>query len=254
MKKEDSDQVLEVLDFGKKYGEFVAVDGLNFDVCAGEIVGMVGANGAGKTTTLQALAGLSIPTSGTLNVCSRSVSSDPLAAKKRLAYIPDSNHPYDLLTVREHLKFVCLAYGVSSIDEKTSTRLEEVNLADKADVLASALSRGMVQKLSLASALIWNPAVIVLDEPLTGLDPRGIRSMKELIRARAESGTAFLLSSHLLELVESICHRVLILDQGKRIAFGPLESIRESAALGASATMEEVYMAMTMPERNTEEA
>jgi ABC-2 type transport system ATP-binding protein len=252
MKNEDSDPVLEVVCFGKKYGEFVAVDGLNFEVRAGEIVGMVGANGAGKTTTLQALAGLSIPTTGTLNVCGQSVASDPLAAKKRLAYIPDSNHPYDLLTVREHLKFVCLAYGVSSVESKTSAILEEMDLVDKADVLASALSRGMVQKLSLAAALIWNPAVIVLDEPLTGLDPRGIRSMKDLIRARAESGIAFLLSSHLLELVESICHRVLILDKGKRIAFGPLESIRESAALGASATMEDVYMAMTVPERTGE--
>lgn len=249
--KNESVTVLEATDFSKYYGEFVAVNGLSFEVRAGEIVGMVGANGAGKTTTLQALAGLSLPTSGSLRVCGRTIASDPLGAKKRLAYIPDSNHPYEWLTVREHLKFVCLAYGVSSIEFKTNEVLEEMGLLDKADVLASTLSRGMVQKLSLASALIWNPAVIVLDEPLTGLDPRGIRSMKDLIRTRAESGMAFLLSSHLLELVESICHRVLILDRGKRIAFGSLESIRESAALDASATMEDVYMALTGHEQTS---
>ena len=209
---------------------------------------MVGANGAGKTTTLQALAGLTLPSEGCLKVCGRSLEGPSIESKRRLAYVPDSNHPYDLLTVREHLMFVGLAHGVADLERRVRSVLEAVELAAKADALASTLSRGMVQKLSLAAALIWEPRVIVLDEPLTGLDPRGIRSLKDLIRSRAESGIAFLLSSHLLELVESICHRVLILDRGKRIAFGALDEIRDSANLGASASMEEVYLAMPRPQ------
>ncbi len=237
--------VIDVDQLRKCYGDFVAVDGLSFDVQPGEIVGVVGANGAGKTTTLQSLAGLLRPDDGSIRVCGRCVTRESIETKKRLSYIPDSNHPFDLLTVREHLRFVGLAHSVPDLDEKVAGVLSEVDLSEKADELASTLSRGMVQKLSLACALIWDPAVIVLDEPLTGLDPRGIRAMKDLIRIRALSGTAFLLSSHLLELVESVCCRVLILDRGKRVAFGTLTEIRETFHLSDSASMEEIYLVMT---------
>ncbi len=241
-----TDSVVVSVDRLKKcYGSFVAVQELSFDVRQGEIVGLVGANGAGKTSTLLSLAGLLPLDGGSIQVCGRCVCTDAVETKIRLAYIPDSNHPFDLLTVREHLRFVGLAHRVSELDRKVEAILAEVDLGGKADELASTLSRGMVQKLSLACALIWDPALVVLDEPLTGLDPRGIRAMKDLIRARAESGMAFLLSSHLLELVESLCSRVLILDRGKRLAFGSLDEIRATFDLADSASMEEVYLAMT---------
>ncbi len=246
MMTEGVSPVIEVVGLRKSYGELAAVDGLEFDVRRGEIVGLIGANGAGKTTTLQSLAGLLKPDEGLLKVCGRSVVNEAIEVKRLLAYIPDSNQPYDLLTVREHLTFVGLAYSVPRLEEKIDAVLEEVGLFEKRDQQASTLSRGMIQKLSLACALIWDPVAIVLDEPLTGLDPRGIRAMKDLIRMRAESGMAFLLSSHLLELVETICHRVLVVDRGKRIAFGSLAEIRASFDLPEKASMEDIYLAMTV--------
>ena len=246
MASEDVPPIIEVVGFSKSYGGLKAVDGLDFDVGRGEIVGLIGANGAGKTTTLQSLAGLLKPDEGSLRVCGRCVTGESIEVKRRLAYIPDSNNPYDLLTVSEHLTFVGLAYSVPSLEAKIDHVLEEVGLVEKRDQQASTLSRGMVQKLSLACALIWDPAVIVLDEPLTGLDPRGIRAMKDLVRSRAKAGMSFLLSSHLLELVETICQRVLIVDRGRRIAFGSLAEIRASLNLSEKASMEDIYLAMTM--------
>ena len=161
------------------------------------------------------------------------------------AYLSDTVHPYDLLTVTEHLHFVALAYHVNEAPSKYGALLEELELTDKKDEVASNLSRGMLQKLALACAFLRDPRVIILDEPLTGLDPRGIRQIKESIRRRAAEGTAFLLSSHLLQLVETLCDRVLILHRGRRMALGSLEEIRDLATLHADATLEEVFFVVT---------
>src|SRR5581483_1849598 len=158
---------------------------------------------------------------------------------------PDTIHPYDALTVTEHLHFIALAYRVPNAEAKYGALLEELELADKQGKLASTLSRGMLQKLSLACAFVREPQVVILDEPLTGLDPRGIRNIKQSIRRRAAAGTAFLLSSHLLELVEALCDRVMILHRGKSIAFGSLEDIRHRATLHEEASLEEVFFAVT---------
>ena len=166
-------------------------------------------------------------------------------AKRHFAYIPDTVHPYDLLTVTEHLHFIALAYGIKNAESKYSELLEELELLGKKDEIASRLSRGMLQKLALACAFLRDPRVIILDEPLTGLDPRGIRNIKQSIRRRAAAGTAFLLSSHLLLLVEALCDRVLILHRGEKMAFGSLESIRDLATLHAEASLEEVFFAVT---------
>ena len=154
-------------------------------------------------------------------------------------------HPYDVLTVTEHLHFIALAYRVQRAEAKYADLLEELELSNKKDELASNLSRGMLQKLSLACAFLREPQVIILDEPLTGLDPRGIRNIKESIRRRAASGTAFLLSSHLLVLVEALCDQVMILHRGKKVAFGSLEAIRDRATLRKDASLEDVYFAVT---------
>src|SRR5436190_538744 len=237
--------VIEVEDFSKRYDEFVAVRNLSFTVQPGEIVGLVGANGAGKTTTLRAITGILRPTAGTVRIVGFDIEREPVAAKQQFAYVPDTIHPYDLLTVTEHLHFIALAYGVADAEAKYAGLLEELELADKKDEIASSLSRGMLQKLSLACAFLREPRVIILDEPLTGLDPRGIRNIKQSIRRRAAAGTAFLLSSHLLVLVETLCDQVLILHRGQRKAFGSLEEIRGLATLHASASLEEVFFAVT---------
>jgi ABC-2 type transport system ATP-binding protein len=243
--KQSISPVIEVAGFGKRYGEFTAVRDLSFAVQPGEIVGLVGANGAGKTTTLRAITGILRPTTGTIRVDGRDIETEPVAAKQQFAYIPDTVHPYDLLTVTEHLHFIALAYRIENAEMKYSALLDELELADKKDQAAASLSRGMLQKLSLACAFLREPRVIILDEPLTGLDPRGIRNIKESIRRRAAAGTAFLLSSHLLELVEALCDQVLILHRGQKMAFGSLEEIRHLATLHVDASLEDVFFAVT---------
>jgi ABC-2 type transport system ATP-binding protein len=237
--------VIEVEQFSKNYGGFAAVTDLSFAVHPGEIVGLVGANGAGKTTTLRAVTGILRPSSGTIRVGGHDIERSSIQAKRAFAYIPDTIHPYDVLTVTEHLHFIALAYRVENAQTKYGALLEELELKDKKDERASSLSRGMLQKLSLACAFLREPRVVILDEPLTGLDPRGIRNIKESIRRRAASGTAFLLSSHLLVLVEALCDQVMILHRGKKMAFGSLEAIRHRATLDKDASLEEVFFAVT---------
>jgi ABC-2 type transport system ATP-binding protein len=237
--------VIEVENFTKQFGQFAAVIDLSFAVRPGEIVGLVGANGAGKTTTLRAITGILRPSAGTIRVGGHDIERAPVEAKRAFAYIPDTVHPYDVLTVTEHLHFVALAYRISNAERKYAALLEELELADKKDETASSLSRGMLQKLSLACAFLREPQVIILDEPLTGLDPRGIRNIKESIRRRAACGTAFLLSSHLLVLVEALCDQVMILHRGKKMAYGSLGEIRHRATLHKDASLEEVFFAVT---------
>ncbi len=237
--------VIRVENFGKSYGDFIAVNDLSFAVQPGEIVGLVGANGAGKTTTLRAITGILRPSRGAIRIGGHDVQQEPLAAKRAFAYIPDTVHPYDLLTVTEHLHFIALTYRVKDAEAKYAALLDELELTDKKDEMASNLSRGMLQKLSLACAFLHEPRVIILDEPLTGLDPRGIRNIKESIRRRAAAGTAFLLSSHLLVLVEALCDQVLILHRGRKMAFGSLDQIRGLATLRADASLEDVFFAVT---------
>jgi ABC-2 type transport system ATP-binding protein len=237
--------VIEVEKLSKHYGTITAVADLSFRVRPGEIVGLVGSNGAGKTTTLRAITGILRPSAGTVRVDGHDIDRAPVDAKRAFAYIPDTVHPYDVLTVKEHLHFVALAYRVSKAEEKYDALLNELELQDKQDDMASSLSRGMLQKLSLACAFLREPRVIILDEPLTGLDPRGIRNIKASIRRRAACGTAFLMSSHLLVLVEALCDQVMILHRGRKVAFGSLGEIRERATLHKDASLEDVFFAVT---------
>ena len=230
--------MIEVAGYTKSFGGTLAVEDLSFDVRPGEIVGLVGPNGAGKTTTLRALAGILRPDRGTIRVGSHDLVAEPVAAKRVLAYVPDTPHPFDLLTVVEHLRFTALAYRVEGAEARFDGLLREMEIYEKRDELASTLSRGMQQKLAIACALLHEPSAILLDEPLTGLDPKAIRNMRE-------SGASVLLSSHLLELVERLCDRVLVLHRGRRRAFGTLEEIRGAAAAGSDASLEEVFLAIT---------
>jgi ABC-2 type transport system ATP-binding protein len=234
-----------VQNFSKRYGAVAAVQRLNLEIPRGEILGLVGPNGAGKTTTLRALAGILRPTEGSLSIAGFDLAVEPVEAKRRLAFIPDEPHLFDYLTVEEHLRFTARLYGVPDADARIPQLLAEMELTDKRSVLPSELSRGMKQKLSVAMALLHDPAVLILDEPLTGLDPSGIRRMKDTIRRRAERGTAVILSSHLLNLVEELCTRLLLLRRGEVAALGTISELRALRPELATASLEDLFIALT---------
>jgi ABC-2 type transport system ATP-binding protein len=239
---------LEVEKLGKIYGEVRAVMDLSFDVRAGEIVGLVGPNGAGKTSTLRCVSGIIPPNQGRIRVAGRSLVDEPVAAKRELAFIPDEPRLFDYLTVREHLAFIARLYGVGGWEPKAAALLEELELKGKEDALPGELSRGMKQKLTIACAFLHEPKLILLDEPLTGLDPFGIRKVKQSLRARAKAGAALLLSSHLLPIVEELCDRVLVIAGGRRVAFGSIADIRAqlvAAQGGGEGSLEDLFMAIT---------
>lgn len=237
--------MIDVSEYTKLYGDTVAVRGLSFHVAPGDVLGLVGPNGAGKTTTLRALAGILQPTSGRIEVAGVDLQKDPVAAKSRLAFIPDEPQLFDYLTVTEHLHFVARLYGVQDAAPRIPTLLEELELTAKKDALPPELSRGMKQKLAIACGLLHRPAALLLDEPLTGLDPVGIRRMKETIAARAREGTAVILSSHLLHLVEELCTRLLVIRRGQMVAFGTIADIVTARPELAGRSLEELFIALT---------
>jgi ABC-2 type transport system ATP-binding protein len=238
---------LEVQGLGRSYGDFRAVQGLDFTVAAGEVLGLVGPNGAGKTTTLRCLAGILPPTTGLVRIGGHDIQRQAVAAKRALAYLPDEPRLFEYLTVWEHLNFTARLYQVADWEVEGRALLETLELSGKESALPGELSRGMKQKLSIACGFLHRPALVLLDEPLTGLDPLGIRRMKEALRGRAESGAALVLSSHLLPLVEELCHRVLILARGRQVACGTVPEIRtQVGAKGGS--LEDLFLAITGPD------
>jgi ABC-2 type transport system ATP-binding protein len=237
--------VIDVVGYSKLYGDTVAVQSLSFNVAAGDVLGLVGPNGAGKTTTLRALAGILQPSAGAIRIAGIDLQADPVAAKAKLAFIPDEPQLFDYLTVTEHLQFVARLYGVADAAPRIPVLLEELELTAKRDALPSELSRGMKQKLAIACGLLHEPKALLLDEPLTGLDPVGIRRMKETISARARDGSAVILSSHLLHLVEELCTRLLVIRQGQAVAFGTIDEIVAARPELAGQSLEAVFIALT---------
>jgi len=237
--------VIHVHELTKVYGALTAVQGLSFHVPPGEILGLVGPNGAGKTTTLRSLAGIIPPTRGEIRIAGQDLARSPVAAKAALAFIPDEPQLFDYLTVREHLGFVARLYRQPEAVARGPALLAELELAEKADSLASELSRGMRQKLAIACGLLHQPQVLILDEPLTGLDPVGIRRMKRTIAARAEAGAAVILSSHLLPLVEELCTRVLIIQNGQRVAMGTVAEIAAGRPELSGRGLEDLFLSLT---------
>jgi ABC-2 type transport system ATP-binding protein len=237
--------VIDVSDLTKLYGNFTAVDGLSFRVAPGEVLGLVGPNGAGKTTTLRSIAGIIVPTRGTIRVAGFDLAERPIDAKRALAFIPDEPQLFEHLTVEEHLKFVGRLYGVADAADRAGPLLQEVELWEKRRSLPGELSRGMRQKLAIACGLLHAPAALLLDEPLTGLDPGGIRRMKATIAARARAGAAVILSSHLLHLVEELCTRLLLLRRGEIAAVGTIAEIVAERPQLAGLGLEDIFLALT---------
>jgi ABC-2 type transport system ATP-binding protein len=238
--------MIEVSGLTKSYGTFTAVRALSFTVHPGEVLGLVGPNGAGKTSTLRSLAGIIPANAGRIQIGGVDLAADPVGAKRQLAFFPDEPRLFDYLTVRQHLNFVARIYGVTDHAARAQPLLEELEIADKADQLPGELSRGMKQKLAIACGLLHSPRVMFFDEPLTGLDPLGIRRMKDSILSRARAGAAIVLSSHLLHLLEEVCSHVLILKKGEKIAHGTLADISAQFANGETdVSLEEIFIRVT---------
>lgn len=243
--------MIQVEGLTKLYGEFIAVNELSFAVKAGEVMGLVGPNGAGKTSTLRCLGGIIPPTRGTIRVCDFDISKDPIAAKQQLAFFTDEPRLFDYLTVQQHLNFVARIYQVSNYEALANSLLDELEIADKRDALPGELSRGMKQKLVIACGLLHSPRVIFFDEPLTGLDPLGIRRMKDSILKRAREGAAIIISSHLLHLVQEICSHILILKNGRKVIDGTIDEIRRRFSEEPDANLEDIFFRATSEDQPT---
>ena len=238
--------MLDVLGLSKRYGDLLAVDDLSLTVNPGDVLGLVGPNGAGKTTTLRCLAGIIPPSSGRVMIAGHDLLADPISAKRALAFFPDEPRLFDYLTVRQHLTFVARVYGVKEYHSRADALLEEFELTGKSGELPGELSRGMKQKLAIACGLLHEPKVLFFDEPLTGLDPLGIRRMKNSIRQRARDGATVVLSSHLMGLLEEVCSHLLILKRGRKLADGTLSQVSARFADGESGvTLEEAFIRAT---------
>ncbi len=238
--------MIQVDGLSKLYGDFVAVNDLSFAVRPGEVLGLVGPNGAGKTTTMRCLAGIIPPSRGGVQICGHDLIKDPVAAKQQLAFLTDEPRLFDYLTVEQHLAFTARIYQVTGYEAIADRLLEELELDGKKDSLPGDLSRGMKQKLAIACGFLHAPRVIYFDEPLTALDPIGIRRMKDSILQRARDGAAIIISSHLLHLVQEICTNILILKDGRKVIHGTLAELLERFSVQpGDANLEEVFFRAT---------
>lgn len=236
--------MIDVTAFEKWYGKFAAVRGLTFHVPAGSIVALVGPNGAGKTTTIRTLCGILRPTRGSLSICGFDVLRQPLEVKRRTAYVPDDPPLFESLTVWEHLRFIAATHHLLEWQTDADRLLERFQLDDKKMSLAAELSRGMRQKVALACAYLRKPSVLLLDEPMTGLDPPSIRTLKETFREQAALGTTLLISSHLLGVVEDMCNHLILMRQGIALFDGTMQ-LAKSRFGGESTSLEDVFFQLT---------
>lgn len=231
--------MIEVDELSKRFDETLAVDRLSLSVAPGEIVGLVGANGAGKTTFLRMLAGILPPDSGRVHHAGHPLEGDAVAARRTLAFVPDTPMLFEALTVLEHLVFVARLYDVPDPAPRFEALLAEFELDERRHHTAAALSRGMRQKLAICCAFVHDPTSLLLDEPLTGLDPPARRQMARAIAARAQAGAAVIVSSHQLEFVERLCNRFVVVKRGRVKLEGTLASI---AAACGGAQLEDVFL------------
>jgi ABC-2 type transport system ATP-binding protein len=230
----------------KRYGKFTAVDGIDLVVPRGELFGLLGPNGAGKTTTIRMIAGILRPTSGTVTVGGVDIQAKPLEAKARLGYIPDRPFVYDKLTGGEFLRFTAALYGHQgpAVERRIDELLELFELTPWKSELTETYSHGMRQKLIISGALVHRPAVIVVDEPMVGLDPKSARLLKELFRQFVDRGGTVLMSTHTMEVAEVMCDRIAIVSRGKIAAQGTMDELREQTASGDS-RLEDIFLKLT---------
>ncbi len=228
----------------KQYGNLIAVKSIDLEVKAGEVFGFLGPNGAGKTTTIKMMAGLLQPTGGSVAIGGFDVQKEPLQAKAITGFIPDRPYLYEKLTAREFMRFVAELYTMSGADGRIDELLGLFGLTDWAGELVENFSHGMKQRLVMASSLLHRPKVLVVDEPMVGLDPRGARLVKDLFRDLAAEGVAIFMSTHTLEIVEAMCTRVAIINKGEIIAGGSVEELGRLARMENS-HLEPIFLKLT---------
>ena len=239
--------MIQTANLTRTYGSLTAVNALSLRVEPGELFGFLGPNGAGKTTTFRMIIGLLRPTAGTVRVAGHDVQREPLEVKRSVGYLAQTPLLYERLTGREFLRFLGGLYGLS--DERIKGRADHLlalmELSDKADQLIESYSGGMRHKIGLCGALLHQPPLLVLDEPLAGLDPYSARRVKDLLRDLCQQGSTVFLSTHVLEIAERVCDRVGILDKGRLVAVGTMDALRAQARSDAETTLEDLFLQLT---------
>jgi ABC-2 type transport system ATP-binding protein len=239
--------LISIQGLSKKYGDFEAISCLDLDIPPGEVFGFLGPNGAGKTTTIKILAGILPPSSGSVFVGGFNVVGQPLKAKAVTGFIPDMPFLFERLTGREFLRFVGRLYGMSgeSVREAAVRQLAFFDLTDWADHLIESYSHGMEKRLAMAAALIHSPQVLIVDEPMVGLDPRGARKVRKLFRDLAAEGLSIFLTTHELSTAEAVCDRIGIIHHGKMVALGSISELAENVRSPGS-HLEDVFLRLTL--------
>jgi len=237
---------VELRKVSKRYADIVAVDYIDLDVKYGEILGLLGPNASGKSTTLKMILGLVKSDSGSLEVLGINAEKDPVAVKRQVGYVPETPRLYEFLTGLEYLDFVGDIYGVESSQKKTRIEeyLEALDLEGREGDMISSYSQGMKQKIALISAFLHKPKLLILDEPLNGLDPKSARIVKDLLRELAAQGVTTIMSTHILEIAQAMCDRIAIMYEGRLLALGNMEELRQKARLPKS-DLEEIFLKLT---------
>jgi ABC-2 type transport system ATP-binding protein len=238
--------LIELINLTKRYGNITAISNISLTIPSGQFFGFLGPNGAGKTTTIKTIVGLLKPTSGTVKVEGFDVQKEPIRAKRVVGFIPDKPFIYEKLTGREFLRFVAGLYEVNGneIDTRIDQLLEMFELADWKDELVESYSHGMRQKIVMSSALIHQPKVIVVDEPMVGLDPKGARQVKKIFKEICAQGTTIFMSTHTLEIAEQMCDYIAIIQKGTIIAQGTISELRVIAKTGMT-KLEDIFLELT---------
>jgi ABC-2 type transport system ATP-binding protein len=242
--------MIKLTNLTKQYGKLTAVNSINLEVRAGEVFGFLGPNGAGKTTTIKMMAGLLQPTGGSAEIGGFDVQKEPLKAKAITGFIPDRPYLYEKLTASEFMRFVAALYDMEGADGRIAELLALFGLTDWARELVENFSHGMKQRLVMASSLLHRPQVLVVDEPMVGLDPRGARLVKDLFKELAATGVTIFMSTHTLEIVEAMCTRVAIINKGEIIAGGSVEELGRLARMENS-HLEPIFLKLTGGDETT---
>lgn len=236
---------IDIRDVTKRYGNFTAVDRLNLDIQPGELFAFLGPNGAGKTTTIKMIAGLLLPDSGTVHLCGHPMGRDGRQAKAQLAYVPDQPFLYEKLSGREFLDFVAEMYAMPADvkQRRLDALVDRLELGPFWDKLCEGYSHGMKQRTVLAAAMLHGPRVLVIDEPMVGLDPKTVRRVKDLMRELTSQGGTVFMSTHTLEVAEAVADRIGIINHGRLVAIGTAAELKASAP--QNSTLEDIFLKLT---------
>ena len=237
--------MLEVKNLKKRFGDFEAVKGVSFSVAEGEVLGFLGPNGAGKSTTMRMITGFLPPTEGTAVICGHDITSDPIAAKAALGYLPESAPSYKQMTVKDYLKFIAEVRGLADVRKAVADVIVKAKLENVAGQTIETLSKGYRQRTAFAAAIIHDPKVLIMDEPTDGLDPNQKFTVREMIKDMAAQGKAIIISTHILEEVDAVCSKVVVIADGEKKFDGTPDELK---AMDPSGKLDVVFRNLTMKE------